>query len=415
MVRFVLIRKLKNFFHLFEAVVANLIYGLPAKKLKIIGVTGTDGKTTTTHLIYHILKTANKKVSMISTIYAKIGKKEYDTGLHTTTPSSFLIQKLLKEATENKDDFFVLEVTSHGLDQNRIWGINFYVAVLTNITHEHLDYHGSYQNYLNCKYKIFKRSKYAVLNKGDSSYKTIIKKIKEDKLKIDVREYNSRLKILNYIPNLTKFNKSNYAAAYTVAKILGIPDEIIIEAFKTFKLPKGRLEVVFNKDFKVIIDFAHTPNAFKQLLPEVRKKYLERKGRLIHVFGCAGLRDFTKREIMGEISAKFSDIIIITEEDYRTENPLKIASQISRGVEKESFKFFKPNKLNSNNNLKTKAYTIVLDRKEAINLAIKIARKNDIVLLTGKAHEKSLCRGKLEYPWDEFQAVNKSLSQLHFL
>ena len=159
---------------------------------------------------------------------------------------------------------------------------------------------------------------------------------------------------------------------------------------QSFTLPTGRLETVYDKDFKVIIDFAHTPNALLQLLPAVRKRYLKKGGRLIHVFGSAGLRDFTKRPLMGEASAKYSDVILITEEDYRTEDLKKICEQIGSGI-------------------KNKGYKIIVDRQDAINQAIKIAKTGDIVVLTGKAHEKSLCRGKTEEPWDEYKAVEKAL------
>lgn len=390
------IQKVKNLFHLLEAVLANFLYGFPSKKIKVIGVTGTDGKTTTVHLIYHILKSAEKKVSMISTIYAKIGNQEFDTGFHTTTPSAFLIQKFLREAVNQKDEYFVLEVTSHALDQNRVWGVRFEIGVLTNITHEHLDYHKTYENYVKAKGKLFFSSKVAVLNEDDRSYRYLLPKIKN--LKLEVKSYNLKLKILKNFKNLTQFNKQNYAAAYTVCKILGLSDDFVLKGINTFNLPKGRLDVVYDGEFKVVVDFAHTPNAFKVLLPEIRRQYLSKNnGRLIHVFGCAGLRDFTKRSLMGEISATYSDIIILTEEDYRTENINKIIDQIETGI----------NKLKAAG--KKLIVLRVIDRQEAVNKAISLAKKGDVVILTGKGHEKSLCRGKVEYPWDEYEAVDKAL------
>ena len=360
-------QKLKNIYHLFQAVLANLWYGFPSRKLIVIGITGTDGKTTTTHLIAHILKTAEKKVSFISSVYASIGGKEHNTGFHVTTPSPFALQKLLKQSVDNRDEYFVLETTSHALDQNRVWGINYEIGVITNITHEHLDYHKTYENYAKTKLKLLKMAKVGI--KNTDKIANIIKKI----------------------PNLTKFNQYNYSIAYTVCQKLGLSDEMILKAMKTFQLPKGRLDLVYDKDFKVIIDFAHTPNALLQLLPEIRKKYLQQSGRLIHVFGSAGLRDFTKRSLMGKASDKFSDIIILTEEDYRTESLEKICQQISSGI-------------------KNKKCQIIFDRQQAINQAIKTAKKNDVVVITGKGHESSLCRGKIEYPWDEYEAVKKALN-----
>src|SRR3989338_11000950 len=294
-------QKIKNIYHLFKAILANIWYGFPSRKLKVIGVTGTDGKTTTTHLIAHILKTAGKKVSIISTVYAKVGNQEYDTGLHTTTPDSFLIQKLLKKALDSRDEYFVLETTSHALDQNRVWGIKYEIGVITNITHEHLDYHRTYEEYVKAKLKLLLNSRVAVVNKDDESYKNIKYQIS------NIKNTYQKLKIIEKIPNLTTFNQYNYSAAYTVCKQLGLSDEMILKAMKTFQLPKGRLDLVYDKDFKVIIDFAHTPNALLQLLPEIRKKYLKQSGRLIHIFGSAGLRDVTKRPLMGEASNKFSE------------------------------------------------------------------------------------------------------------
>jgi len=381
------LQRLKNIFHLINAFLANIWYGFPSRNITVIGITGTDGKTTTTHLIAHILKSCGKKVSYISTIFAKIGKKEYDTGFHVTTPNPWLIQKLIKEAVNNKDEYFILETTSHALDQNRVWGINYKIGVLTNVTHEHLDYHLTYENYLKTKVKLLKRAEVAFFNKDDRSYLYVKKMLKGRK---KIIEYQKLSIIKKNFPNLEKFNQENFSAAYLVALNLGLKSEEVLKAIKTFKLPKGRFDLVYDKDFKVIIDFAHTPNAFLKLLPEIRKKYLKNKGRLIHVFGSAGLRDNTKRPLMGEISSRFADFIILTEEDYRTEDPNKICQEIASGI-------------------KNKNYQVVIDRKKAIEKALKMAKKGDVVIFTGKAHEKSLCRGKTEYPWDEYKAVKIAL------
>jgi len=384
------LQRLKNIFHLINALLANIWYGFPSRNITVIGITGTDGKTTTTHLIAHILKSCGKKVSYISTIFAKIGEKEYDTGFHVTTPNPWLIQKLIKEAVNNKDEYFILETTSHALDQNRVWGINYKIGVLTNVTHEHLDYHLSYENYLKTKVELLKRAEVAFFNKDDRSYLYVKKMLKGRK---KIIEYQKLSIIKKNFPNLEKFNQENFSAAYLVALNLGLRSEEVLKAIKTFKLPKGRFDLVYDKDFKVIIDFAHTPNAFLKLLPEIRKKYLKNKGRLIHVFGSAGLRDNTKRPLMGEISSRFADFIILTEEDYRTEDPNKICQEIASGI-------------------KNKNYQVIIDRKKAIEKALKMAKKGDVVIFTGKAHEKSLCRGKTEYPWDEYQAVEIGLKKI---
>jgi UDP-N-acetylmuramoyl-L-alanyl-D-glutamate--2,6-diaminopimelate ligase len=397
------IQKLKNIFHLTNAFLANVFYGFPSKKITVIGVTGTDGKTTTTHLIAHILKSCGKKVSYISTIFAKIGEKEYDTGFHVTTPNPWLIQKLIKEAINNKDEYFILETTSHALDQNRVWGINYKIGVLTNVTHEHLDYHLSYENYLKTKVKLLKRADVAFFNKDDRSYLYIKKMLKGRK---KIIEYQKLPIIKKNFPNLEKFNQENFSAAYLVALNLGLKSEEVLKAIKTFKLPKGRLDLVYDKDFKVVIDFAHTPNAFLRVLPEIRRKYLKGKGRLIHVFGAAGLRDDKKRPLMGEIAGQYDDLVILTEEDYRTESLFKICEQIAKGLIKKNFIKKSYNLIEQNDK---KVYTIFEKRQEAINFAIKMANPQDVVVLTGKSHEKSLCRGKIEYPWDEYKAVKIAL------
>lgn len=398
-------QKIKNFYHLFQAIIANIWFGFPSRKLKIIGVTGTDGKTTTTHLIAHILKTAGKKTSFVSSVFASIGGKESDIGFHVTTPNSFALQKLLRRSADNKDEYFILETTSHALDQNRVWGIKYEIGVVTNITHEHLDYHKNYEEYLFTKLKLLKRSKIGIVNNDDESFN----KIKN--LELRIKSYNSKLKIFEQISNLTNFNKYNYSAAYTVCKELCLSDEVILKAMMTFQLPKGRVDLVYEKDFKVIIDFAHTPNALFQLLPAIREIYLKKQGRLIHVFGSAGLRDFTKRPLMGQASGHSCDLVILTEEDYRTEDPITISKEIASGLEKEGFTKVNYDQLIDCNE---KSYSVIVNREKAIGGAIKLAKKNDVVVLTGKAHEKSLCRGKTEYPWDEYEAVEKVLKTVKY-
>lgn len=386
-------QKLKNIYHLCQAIVANLWYGFPSHNLKVIGITGTDGKTTTTHLIAYLLRASGKKVSFVSSVYASIGGKEYSIGFHVTTPSPFALQKLLRQSIDNNDEYFVLETTSHALDQNRVWGIKYEISIVTNITHEHLDYHKSYEQYVKTKLKLILNSKLAFLNEDDEGCRLLKTMIPNSHLR---QSYGGqkKVKILEKLPELTKFNHSNYAAAYAVCKQLDLSDESILKAMKTFQLPKGRFDLVYDQNFKVIIDFAHTPNALLQLLPEIKRKYLKKKsGRLIHVFGAAGLRDFKKRPLMGAISNKSSDMIFITEEDYRTESLEKICQEIGSGIT-------------------DKAYKITLDRQQAINEAIQIAKKNDVVAITGKGHETSLCRGGTEYPWDEYEAVEKAIKEI---
>lgn len=393
------------------AIMANIYYGFPSKKLKIIGVTGTDGKTTTTQLIYHIFKSLGKKVSMISSVYAKIGDQVFDTGLHTTTPSPFQVQRLLKKAVQNGDEYFILETTSHALDQNRVFAIRFVLGIITNITHEHLDYHLNIGNYLKTKAKLISNSKIGLINKDDDSYdffsqlfknKKVIIKTYALKKKADFNlDLSDKLKI-----NITKFNKYNFLAGYASAKLFNLKDTEILSVIKTFTLPKGRMDVVYNLGFKVIVDFAHTPNAIANALQAVKKLYLKPGKKLIHVFGSAGLRDFTKRPLMGEASGKFADLVILTEEDYRTENPIEISKQIAIGLRSQGFGYMDKNSLQNNND---KVYSVIIDRAKAINKAVELSRPGDVILLTGKSHEQSLCRGKTEYAWNEYDVVNTAV------
>lgn len=402
-------QKIKNIYHLLEGLIANLIYNFPSRKINVIGVTGTDGKTTTTHLIYHILKEDHYPVSMISTVYAKIADKEYETGLHVTTPSSFMIQKFLYQAVKNKQKYFILETTSHALDQNRVFGVKYSIGIITNITHEHLDYHRNFDEYIKTKTKLLNQSDIAVVNTKDPVFQKIKNYITNKNLKIiDYYEKQKKIKI----KSLPSSFFGNYVAAYTVSRLLNIPHQKIIAAIKTFQLPPGRLNVAFDKKFKVIIDFAHTPNAFQVILPFIKERFLKNDGRLIHIFGCAGLRDKLKRPKMGKISSQYANLIIITEEDYRTENIKMICQQIISGIDRKKFSFKTPEKIKNNEN---RIFTVIPDRYQAIKFAIKQAKDNDIVLLTGKGHEKSLARGKKEYPWDEKKAVVKVLKELKYI
>lgn len=389
-----MIQKLKNIYHLLTAVVATAWYGFPSREIKVIGVTGTDGKTTTTHLLFHILTSAGKKAAMLSTIYAKIGGKEYDTGFHVTTPDSFLVQKLLRMAVTQKDEYFILETTSHALDQNRVWGVSYEAAALTNITHEHLDYHKSITEYGKTKWSLIQRARLGMVNRDDSATESLLSN-KSSHIKTyglhTPADYTTDFRKI--IPSLADFNAYNYLCAYGLCKELGLDDETIISALKTYKLPAGRVDIVHNKKFMIVVDFAHTPNGIARILETVKKQYVKGTGRLIHVFGSAGLRDHTKRFAMGKASATYADISYVTEEDYRTEDPLVIAREIGEGFE-------------------GKEYQVEVDRERAIHMAIDAAVPGDVIVITGKGHEKSLCRGTKEYPWSDIDCVKNYVSNL---
>lgn len=410
----------KNIYHLLLAFFATIFFRYPGKSLTVIGVTGTDGKTTTVHLIYEILKSAGKKVSMISSVGAKIGNKDYELPFHVTTPSSWQLQKFLRLAVDRGEEFMVLEVTSHGLDQNRVFGCHFKVGVITNITHEHLDYHKTYKNYMMAKAKLFQGIEWAILNREDESYEFLNAKCRMGNAKIisyglkegDITPANFPFRT----PLPGEYNRQNVLAAIATAKALAISDSKIRQTVVSFSGVLGRFEFVkTGREFKTIIDFAHTPNALEKVLSTVKPQV---SGRLIHVFGSAGLRDRLKRPKMGEVSAKYADVIILTEEDYRTENVDQIIDEIASGaVEIGSWRDTIKPKANSHYSRKTgleigKNLFKIPDRQKAINFAFKVAKKGDLVILTGKGHERSLCRGKKEYPWSEREAIKKALSTL---
>lgn len=390
-----MLRSLKGLYHLLVATIANIKFGFPGRKLTVIGVTGTDGKTTTTTLIYEILKAAGYKTSMITSVHAVIGGKAYDTGFHVTTPNAFWVQKYLREAVDHGDTHMVLEVTSHALSQYRVFGVKFAVGVITNVTHEHLDWHKSFDNYLRTKVSLLKKSAVAILNRDEAElYNRAIPMLRRKNLitygirreaKITPKTYPFRTKLLG------EFNQYNCLAAISVADALGVPKKIVQKTISEFPGVTGRMEIVATKPFTVIVDFAHTPNAIEKALKSAR---MLTKKRLIHVFGSAGLRDRDKRPLMGKASGKYADVIVLTEEDYRTENVETIMDEITRGIEPGPQVYRFPN------------------RQDAIDYAIKSATEGDLVILTGKGHEKSLARGRVEYPWSDKTGVQKALKAL---
>ena len=387
-----MLRKLKNIYHLFIGVFSVFWFRFPARQLTVIGVTGTDGKTTTTTLIYEILKKAGIPASMITSVHAVIGGKTYDTGSHVTTPNAWYVQKYLREAVNHGDTHMVLEVTSHGIDQHRIFGIPFRVGVITNVTPEHLDWHGTFDNYLKIKLTLLERSYIAIVNKDEQLIYSSLEKtvhlrhvviygIKTD-ADITLKKFPFKTQLLG------DFNQYNCLAAISVGKALSVDPTTIRKAIADFSGIVGRMELVYKKNFSVIVDFAHTPNALIQALSTVRPLV---KGKLIHVFGSAGLRDPYKRPDMGKASSQFADIIVLTEEDYRTENIEKIMDEIEKGIS--------PNK----------ELHRIPNRVDAIRLAIEKAKKGDLVIITGKGHEKSMCRGTQEISWSDQEEVKKAL------
>lgn len=390
-----MLRSLKGLYHLVVAILANIWFGFPSRKLTVLGVTGTDGKTTTTTLIYEILKNAGHKASKITSVHAIIAGREYDTGFHVTTPTAWWVQKYLREAVDHGDTHMVLEVTSHALSQYRVWGVKFAVGVITNVTHEHLDWHGTFANYLKTKLILLRQADVAVINRDEADVYTAAMTFLPRKRYITYGIRRDSMVNPETSPFKTRlpgeFNRYNVLAALAAAQALGVDYRMASEAVAAFGGVAGRMETVVTKPFTVIVDFAHTPNALEKALATTKKST---KKRLIHVFGSAGLRDHSKRPFMGEASAKYADTIVLTEEDYRTENVDTIMDEIASGIPEGKAVFRYPN------------------RHDAIVFALSMAKKGDMVILTGKGHEKSLCRGTKEYPWSDQEEVKKVIKKL---
>jgi len=410
-------------------------YGFPARHLIVIGVTGTDGKTTTTNLIYQILKAAGLKVGLVSTVNAQIGDETIDTGFHVTTPEAPEIQRLLARMLTAGLTHVVLETTSHGLAQHRVDGCEYDIGVVTNITHEHLDYHGDYSGYLQAKARLLtslaktspKQSgnpRLAVLNADDISYPHLMKILSQSEykgihhatygsdiesdfafLKLDSNPEGLRLRILHdYIeteinsPLIGEYNLANVAAAFTTAvRGLGIDTQIAAKGISQLRGISGRMERInLGQSFTAIVDFAHTPNALNVALRSARAMT---KGRVIAVFGSAGLRDKQKRRMMAEVSAELADITILTAEDPRTESLADILKEMVGAAEAKGAE--------SGRNL----YSIE-DRGDAIRKAVLLAEPGDLVIACGKGHEQSMCFGTTEYAWDDRIALRAAVEEI---
>ncbi len=413
-----MIQKIKNlFWHLPKSILSNVKYQFPSRKLTLIGITGTDGKTTTCTLLYNVLKEAGYKTGVITTIGAKYGDNtEIDTGLHTTSPDSSIVQRILKQMHKDGVTHVVCEVTAHALDQYRFFGCKFKISGITNIAHEHLDYYKSMEEYTASKTKLFQQSEISVLNKDDNSYNyicnntlsqiiTYSQKNKADfqakNISIDNKGIAFTVNNINFQTD-TPYNYqiNNILLALAVSNKLGIDDKIFQKVIKKFPETKGRREDVSNDlKIKTIIDFAHTPQAIQKTLQSLKEIT---KGNLIIIFGATGGRDKTKRPIMGEIATKYANLTIITSDDTRNENIEDINSQIISGINKK--KYFEIDKNTSKIPKEKHSYINIENRQDAFNFAISIAKPGDTVIACGKGHETSILHGTVEYPWSEAEA-----------
>ncbi|MCS7259048.1 MAG: UDP-N-acetylmuramoyl-L-alanyl-D-glutamate--2,6-diaminopimelate ligase [candidate division WOR-3 bacterium] len=410
----------------FLAVAANWFYGFPANDIKLIGITGTDGKTTTSYLIKSILDAAGKPTGLIGTIKYFDGDK-YLPATHTT-PESLDLVKFLYTLKTKKIKYCVCEVSSHALALNRVYGLNFRVVVFTNISQDHLDFHGTLSAYKKAKLKLFQMvdsNAYSIVNLNDRFSETIIRNTKATivgyginipkvpdsvklivtgeiisktvrgtkvEVKIITRPFNKISKLDVFLPMIGEHNVFNMLAAIATGYVLKIPDKNIISGISICPPVLGRLQKVSEKHgISIYIDYAHTPKGLETAIKSLRDIT---KGRIIVVFGCGGNRDFQKRPIMGKISTELADFVIVTSDNPRNEDPLKIISDIAKGIEKENYK-------------------IIVDRADAINEAIRMAQKNDTILIAGKGHENYQIIGFQKIPYSDFSAVKKSLKYLN--
>ncbi len=421
--------------HKIRAVFAAVFYGFPAKKLIIIGVAGTKGKTTVCNLIARILEEDGKKVAMITTANLKIGKKEWLNKVKMTTPSSFFIQKFLRDAVEKKCDYAIIETTSHGLVQYRHWGIPYQIVDLTNLMPDHLDYHKTYENYRDSHLRLFNKNlKTLILNKDDQRLEYFEKKFEKyqktnaivdfsiknqanffaDEIKLEKEgtvfklATNSQTIKINS-PLLGEFNVSNCLAAVAVGSVCKVSLDKIKNALEKIKGIEGRLEKIKlpNQNFEVIVDYAHSPDSletfYKTVVPYA-------KGKIIAVLGACGDRDKTYRPALGKLAAKYADYVIVTNEDPYSEKPEEIIEQVSEGVEEVIKSKVEGYKVKS----KIEKYFKILDRKEAIKKAIDLAEENDLVLITGKGAEQWIVygvSGEKKVPWDDREVVREIIKE----
>lgn len=414
-----LFAKVEPYGHLLEAIFYNVIYDFPAKDIKVIGVTGTSGKTSTSFLIERMLHEAGFKVGLMTTVGYGIGR---DIKPQTNTMTTVSVPELMKRLKWMKSqgvEWLVLETTSHALAQNRVWGIPYYLAVFTNLTHEHLDYHKTFENYRNAKRKLFKLvnkntkgTQTGIINIEDPSAEFFAGDVKKPLLygvdkgdlqasKVVLRpsgsDFEAKIegdtyKIHTNLPG--SFNVSNSLAAIGVGRVLGLSVIQVEKGIAALESVEGRMtRIDAGQAFDVIVDFAHTPDSFEKIFKDIKPMV---KGKLLVVFGSPGRRDETKRAIQGELAGIYCDEVIITEDDPRDIDPIEIMNQIASGSEKVG-------------KIRDKDLFLINDRTEAINFAIKRAQYDDTVLLLGKGHEKVIHRAHGDDTWNEVEVAMKAI------
>ncbi|MDB5179857.1 MAG: UDP-N-acetylmuramyl-tripeptide synthetase [Candidatus Saccharibacteria bacterium] len=416
-----LFKKIEPYGHLGEAVLMNVRYGFPGKKLRIIGVTGTNGKTTTSFLIHRLLHEAGIKVALLTTVANGIGDNIIPQSEHITTAQAGVLQRKFREYANAGVEWVVVETSSHSLAQHRVWGVPYEIAVMTNITHEHLDYHGTFENYIEAKRRLFKIAnkhglRFGVVNKQDPSADKFMKTVANSttygigtgelsatnvKLAADHSSYTATIDEDSYdirvnIPG--EFNVSNSLAAIAVGRKLGLSKAEIEKGIAALEGVQGRMNVINEgQKFQVIVDFASTPDAFERFFESVRPLT---KGKLIAVFGSAGRRDEAKRPVQGRIAGQNADVVIVTEEDDRDIDGNQIMEEIAVGAKSAGKK-------------DGKDLFLILNREEAIGFAMTQAlSKDDAVVLLGKGHELTIERADGTYPWNEADVARAALQAL---
>lgn len=416
-----LFKAIEPYGHLAEAFLFHALNGFPARNFKVIGVTGTNGKTTTTFMIHRMMVEAGYKTGMMSTVAYGVNDDIQPQIHHMTNVTVPELVKRLKWMKAQGAEWLVLETTSHALAQNRVWGVPYSIVVMTNVTHEHLDQHGTFENYRDAKRKLFKIAnrgrgkRIGIINAEDPSAKLFAKdiahpvtygvekgdlKAKNVKLTSGGSRYKAvydgkELRIECHLPG--QFNVYNSLAAAATGGAVGLSREQIEKGIAALKSVEGRMDPIDEgQAFDVIVDFAHTPDSFEKLFKDLRPVV---KGKLIVLFGSAGRRDEAKRAIQGKLAGQYADEVIVTEEDDRDVSGEEIMDMIAGGAEEAG-------------KARDKDLFLILDRTQAINFAIRRAGPGDTVLLLGKGHEKTIERADGEHRWDEIGTAREALRNL---
>lgn len=431
-------KKIEPIGHLGEAMLLNAINGFPVKGLNVIGVTGTNGKTSTSFIIHRMLHEAGYKVGLMTTVAYGVGDDIKPQVAHMTSVSVPTLMKRIKQMKAEGMEWLVLETTSHALAQHRVWGVPYSVAVMTNLTHEHLDYHGTFEAYRDAKRLMFKMCnankdglQTGIVNADDENGKYFAADV-ANSITYGTKDGDLRARSVRLTPSGSRyivrigddeyhihcrlpgtFNVYNSLAAVGVGRALGLSVQQIQDGIEALEGVEGRMtHIEEGQDFDVIVDYAHTPDSFEKLFKDIKPVV---EGKLIVMFGSAGRRDEAKRAVQGELAGKYADEVIVTEEDDRDMDGQEIMDQIAAGAEKAG-------------KVRNKNLFLVHDREEAIMTAVNRAKKGDTVLLLGKGHEKDILRNGpraaelrhlqqddhnpervIEIKWDEIAVARRAL------